>query len=350
MIKLLEDYKELIISEFDKFFEKSKVNFFDDWWFLDTFNRLYEFSISGKMLRGALIVFSEKMLKGSISNDSLKCAVAMELLQSALLIHDDIIDEDLQRRGKDTLFFQYKKFAEVKGISQSYKVGQSLGICAGNIAFSLAFSALSDIENKEILPKVISKFSHEMIIVNIGQMKDVFLSGFNNSFEEDEIFSIYRYKTSRYSFSLPFSVGAILGGASEDTIHKLEELGEYIGIIFQIQDDKIGLIYSSEKLGKPQGSDIKENKKTIFHSLIFKYANKEEQSKLLEIFGNRNISDEEINYVIKVCEKYDIFKEIDKKVMDYVNLAKEKISSLEVDKLYKDKLEEFVEYNLSRDR
>ncbi|MGC8766529.1 MAG: polyprenyl synthetase family protein [Brevinematia bacterium] len=333
-----------------EFFDRFKREGIDDYWFFDVLDRIYEFSLSGKMLRGGLVIFSDEMFSGRRSNDSKKCAVAIELLQSGLLIHDDIMDDDIQRRGQDTLFFQYKKVSEKKGIDKSYEIGKSLGICAGNIAFSLSFEVLSNIENKNLISKLIYKFSKEMSIVNVGQMKDVLVSGFKGTIEEEEIMSIYKYKTSRYSFSLPLSLGAIIGNASSENIRNLEELGEYFGIMFQIQDDKIGLISTSEKLGKPRGSDIKENKKTIFHALLFKHASQEESRKLLGIFGKQSIEADDIDYVIDLCKKYGIFDEVNRKVMKYVDLAKRKIILLDVDDFYKRKLEEFIDYNLVRDK
>ncbi len=351
MKEIILGYRNRIISEMESFFGRVRENFkMRDKWFFDVLDRLYEFSISGKMIRGALVMFSENMFSNKITNDSVKCAICIELLQSGLLIHDDIMDEDTQRRGKDSVFFQYKKLADSMGIENSYHIGESVGICAGNFAFSLAFLSLAEIEKKKVLDKLILKFGEEMAIVGVGQMKDVITSGQRELPTEDDIVSIYRYKTARYSFSLPFSLGAILSEVSEDDISLIEEIGECIGIIFQIQDDKIGIVGNENVIGKPVGSDIKENKKTLYYLYLMNSVNDEEKSKLLSIFGNRDIGVSEVDYVIHLLNKYDIFKKVETKVMEFVSKAKNKISRLSVDDKYKQFLLEFIQYNLNRDK
>lgn len=351
MKELVISYRDRIISEMEVFFDRVRQNFkMRDKWFFDVLDRLYDFSISGKMIRGALVMFSENMFSNTITKDSVKCAICIELLQSGLLIHDDIMDEDTQRRGKDSIFFQYKKLADSMNIENSYHIGESIGICAGNFAFSLAFLALGEIEKKKVLDKLILKFGEEMAIVGVGQMKDVITSGHRDLPTEDDIISIYRYKTARYSFSLPFSLGAIISEVSDDDISLIEEIGECIGIIFQIQDDKIGLLGDESVIGKPVGSDIKENKKTLYYLYLMNSVDDREKSKLLSIFGNHNIGQEEVNYVVSLIKKYNILEKVDKKVLELVSIAKEKINKLRVEDKYKKFLFDFVEYNLSREK
>lgn len=351
MRDLFVSYRNRIISEMEAFFVKVREIFkVRDKWFFDALDRLYEFAISGKMLRGALVMFSENMFSNMITRDSVRCAVSVELLQSGLLIHDDIMDEDTQRRGKDSVFFQYKKLADSMGMVNSYHIGESIGMCVGNFAFSLAFLALGEIEKKSVLDRLVLKFGEEMAIVGVGQMKDVIASGQKELLTEDEVVSIYRYKTARYSFSLPFSLGAILSEASEDDMSLVEEIGECIGIIFQIQDDKIGLLGDESVIGKPVGSDIKENKKTLYHLYLMNSVNEEEKSRLLGIFGNRGVSQEEINYVVSLIRKYNILEKVDKKVKEFAEIAKEKIRKLKVDDKYKEFLFDLVEYNLRREK
>lgn len=351
MIDVLKKYRERIISEINAFFKKLQENpIMKNFWYYDIINRMYDFVISGKMLRGALVMFSESMFSGSYSEDAIKCAITIELLQSGLLIHDDIMDEDIQRRGRDSIFFQYKKIADEKEINNSYHIGESMGICAGNFAFSLAFISLSNIKKKEVLDKIVKKFGEEMAIVGIGQMEDVITSGQKQIPSEEEIVSIYKYKTARYSFSLPFSIGAILSKTNEENISLIEEIGEYIGIIFQIQDDKLGLLGDSKTIGKPRGSDIKENKKTLFYLYLMHSATKEEKEKISKIFGNQNITDSEIDFIIHLLNKYNIFEIINKKLESYASIVREKIFVLPVDGSYKTLLLEFVEYNLEREK
>lgn len=351
MLDIFDEYRKVIISEIEIFFDTLRSRpIIKDFWFEDAIERLHKFVISGKMLRGAMVILSEKMFSNKYFQDALKCAITVELLQSGLLIHDDIMDEDTQRRGMDTIFYQYKKLSDERNIENSYHIGEAMGICAGNLAFSLAFLSLGRISRKHILDRLILKFGEEMAIVGIGQMKDVMASGLKDVPSEDEIISIYRYKTARYSFSLPFALGAIISEVDDETIHKIEEIGEYLGIIFQIQDDRIGLVGDSSLTGKPRGSDIKENKKTIFYNILINLVTDDEKQSLMGIFGNRYITDKEIDYVIGLCRKYNVFDIVEEKVKEYSIIVKNKVSELQISDEYKRYFYQFIDYNLSRDR
>ncbi|MEN2997466.1 MAG: polyprenyl synthetase family protein [Brevinematia bacterium] len=351
VLELLDAFRGEILLGLEKLFRDVEERLpVKDFWFCDSVRRLYDFVISGKMLRGALLLLSQKMFSGEYSEDGINCAIAMELLQSGLLIHDDIMDEDTQRRGKDTIFFQYKKVFDREGMSKSYHLGESVGICVGDISFFLAFMSLSRVREKLLLDKILLKFSEEMLMVGMGQIKDVVVSGQRGIPSEEEIVNIYRYKTARYSFSLPLGLGAILSKQDQSVISLLEEIGEYVGIIFQIQDDKIGLVGDSSVTGKPRGSDIKENKKTIYYHYLMSLATEGEKNLLERIFGNPYVTPEDVNFVISMCEKYEIFGVVDEKVRYFANIAKEKILSIPAEEEYKGCLLELLEYNLNRDR
>ena len=351
MLDILKEYKNALVFEIEDFFKRVRSTLdIKDFWFYDSLDRLYDFLFSGKMIRGCMVLFSESMFSGKYSKDSIKCGLSLELLQSGLLIHDDVMDRDTKRRGKDAIFFQYKKMFDEVNVNDSYHAGESMGICMGDFAFSLSFLLLSEIQNKEVLYKLVQKFGQESAIIGIGQMKDVFMSSRKDLPSEDDVISTYKYKTARYSFSLPFSLGAIIAGASENTVTLLEEIGEYIGIMFQIQDDKIGLMGDPTITGKPRGSDIKENKKTIYYVYLMNSVNEDEKSTLSSIFGNSNLRDEDIDFVVSLCEKYGVFQKVSQKLHSYSNVVKDKILSLDVSEVYKRYLFELVDYNLNRDK
>ncbi|MFN4245151.1 MAG: polyprenyl synthetase family protein [Brevinematia bacterium] len=351
MLDMFREYRDKLVLEIDIFFRSLRDSFIiNDSLFYDSLDRLYDFLCSGKMLRGSMVLFSESMFSGKYSDDAVKCAVSLEILQSGLLIHDDIMDRDTKRRGKDSLFFQYKKMMDKIGLSDSYHVGESMGICLGDFAFSLSFLILGEIQKKEVLDKIILKFGQESAIIGIGQMKDVFMSSKREVPSEDDIILTYKYKTARYSFSLPLSLGAIIAGIGEKDLLLLEEIGEYIGIMFQIQDDKLGLIGDPSVTGKPIGSDIKENKKTIYYLYLMNSVNDSEKAILNEFFGNENITYKEVEFVISLCNKYGVFEKVDKKLEHYSYIAKDKISYLPVSDTYKRYLFDIIEYNLRRNK
>ena len=108
--------------------------------------RLGRFAMRGKMLRGAMVCLASRLLDGGIrppEEAALAVGAAMELFQSGLLVHDDIMDRDATRRGQPTIHRQYAGEAERRGVRDPEHLGQSLGICAGDAAFFLGFEVLA---------------------------------------------------------------------------------------------------------------------------------------------------------------------------------------------------------------
>jgi len=353
MFDLLVFYKSVIMDGMTKFFDKFKEEgskMVNSRWYFDAIDRISLFSTSGKMIRGGLILFTEEMFRCNYSKDGVYLAIATELLQSALLIHDDIMDKDTVRRGSKTIFFQYKEIGDKEGIEDSYHFGESMGVCVGDIALDMCFSAVGYVSNVKVVSRIIKKFGLELSIVGGGQMEDMYLSSSDYIPTEEEVISMYKMKTSRYSFSLPFGLGAILSEVDDKVIELLESLGEDLGIIFQIHDDEIGLFSNQETIGKPIGSDIKENKKTLFFVYLMRLATENEKTKLSKIFGNENITKEEVKVVLELIEKYKIREIVLKRKEEFANKAKEKISLLPVEDKYKKQLFELIDYNLSRNK
>lgn len=315
----------------------------------DVLSRLQDFAHEGKMVRGGLILLSEEMFKGEFSEDGLKAACAMELMHTSLLIHDDIMDNDFTRRGKRTIFAQYTDLGEKHNVKNSLAFGQSMGICVGDIGFFLGFSLLSQLgcdPNKKT--NIISLFSNEMTAVGLMQMQDVYYGSTDKTVKEEEVLAMYTYKTARYTFTLPLQTGAHLAGQSQQVMHSLDTLGEALGIIFQIKDDELGIYGHEETLGKPIGSDIREEKKTLFYTTLFSKATDEQQLKLRDIFGNPKLTPEMIEYVRLIIETSGTRTVIDHRVSQLSTVAKQLISDLSTTAEYKTILQGLLNYNLSR--
>ncbi|URA09990.1 polyprenyl synthetase family protein [Thermospira aquatica] len=351
-MKFLEIYRKDIQEALSQFFDEQVPHLFPiNRWGKDVVERLKEFSLSGKLIRGALILFAEEMFAGKYTANAIKAAVSMELFQSGLLIHDDIMDQDTKRRGKTTIFYQYAELA--KNISENeqtaYHFGESMGICVGDIAFFLGFENLSSLEvSPSTHNKIYNTFAREMSFVGLGQMQDIFFSLTDEGLSENTILSIYLYKTSRYTFSLPLMIGALLGGAKKHAIACLETIGENIGIIFQIKDDELGIFGDEKIVGKPIGSDIQENKKTLYFWYLQRYSNDEEKQKLSNIFGKSTITAKDVAFVHDLIKKYDIQNTIYQKQTGLAQLVKDEILSLPVAENYHKALLELLDYNLSR--
>ena len=261
----------------------------------------------GKLIRGFLIAFGYKMLKDDIKY-SYNLSLAYEIFQTSILIHDDIIDNDNLRRGKDTI--HYANFKKYKSLNEAdaKKTSESIGICIGDYGFFKVNEIL--INNYKDSPNFIKLFNYynDIVLKTVeGELIDVVLS-FEGKYKEiknleENIILIYKLKTAFYTIIGPLSMGLILGGIDDDKLEDIKKFGEKIGIAFQIQDDILG-IYSN--MGKVIGSDIKEFKQTILYSYTMK--NEKYKKELLKYYGKENITEVEINEtrrIFKECGAYE---------------------------------------------
>ena len=258
---------------------------------------------NGKLVRGVLTNLGYYLLKDNrdYSND---LALAYEVFQTAILVHDDIIDQDDKRRGVNTIHYEnfnkYKTYNEV----DAKHLGNSIAICIGNYGLYETIKIIStSYKDDPNLSKVLNNFIDTALNTIKGEIIDVVLpvesknEKVNNDLLEESIMNIYRLKTAYYTIIGPLSVGLLLAGADNKKIEDITNFGEKVGIAFQIQDDILG-IYSDE-MGKVVGSDIKEFKQTILYSHISKTKYIDELNK----YYGKDISEESISKV------RDLFKE-----------------------------------------
>lgn len=299
-------------------------------WGSEVPSRLLDFTAPGKMLRGGLVLLSHDLYYGKSKSAAMQAAAAMELFQSGFLIHDDIMDRDLLRRGKESLFYQYKIVGEKEGFKDPYHFGESMGICAGDITFFLSFEILSGLDcPADIRNDIIKLFSGEFTSVGLAQMQDVYFGSLGESPGEDAVLRLYRYKTGRYTFSLPLVTGAILAGAGIEAREKLTLLGEDLGLIFQIKDDEIGLFGEPDRTGKPVGSDLKESKKTLYHYYLLNKSVGADRQRLMEIFGSGRVSEDDIDFTRSLVSRLGINEIVGKKVRELRNSAAGLIGGIE---------------------
>lgn len=319
-------------------------------WGADVTQRLSEFASRGKMIRGGLVAVGARLFGHEPDEDVVRSGAVSELIQSFLLIHDDIMDRDISRRGKDAVFYQYADLARREGIEDWYHLGEALGTCAGDVAMLFAFDLLEGLGcDEETRRRVRTLFSREITYVGLAQMSDLYFSDTAREVSEGEIFDLYRYKTGRYTFSLPLSVGAVLARQPRPVVSRLSELGEKLGVIFQIKDDELGLFGEEEQIGKPVGSDIAENKKTLFRKYLFERSEPTERERLFELFGAHDVSSEGVAWVRELMNRYAVREDLDEVVHSWAESSRKDIEALAAETdADVTMLHELLAYNLSR--
>ncbi|MGQ5427363.1 polyprenyl synthetase family protein [Thermophilibacter sp. ZX-H3] len=204
----------------------------------------------GKRVRPVLALLGAEAVGGR-AEDALSCAVAVELFQSAALIHDDIADEGELRRGEPCLHR-----AE----------GTGLAINAGDLALTQVFEvvlrdeALPADRRLRALSELVRMERHtlEGQALDLGWVRDARW----DVTSEDYLYMVTS-KTSWYSAAVPLYVGALVGGGSEEAARGLLEMGLTAGVAFQLADDLLNLVGDAEAQGKDFRSDITEGKRTL---------------------------------------------------------------------------------------
>jgi geranylgeranyl diphosphate synthase, type I len=301
--------------------------------------RLESYAHSGKMIRGILVRLGYELCSAEAPDAAMdrvldRAGAAMEFLQAGLLIHDDIMDRDTMRRGGTTVHTQYEQDAEAAQAADPAHHGVSLGVCAGDVAFFLGFHALAALPVPEALQerarRVAAFSAQELCWVGVAQMQDVRngAGGIGSDPDPAQILRVYRYKTGRYTFSLPLAVGAILADGGPAHIEALDQAGENLGVVFQLKDDELGIYGDSALSGKRADSDIREDKKTLLRHFLFQAADADLLVKLETIFGSRDPGEDGLRFVRAAMEQTGARAKVREYMQCFAMEASARIASL----------------------
>ena len=342
--------RERLLADLDEFLSRKRERLAAlRPWGSDVLSRLAEFSRKGKLLRGGLVCLGYEMTGRRLSRAAVRAGTALELMQSALLIHDDIMDLDAFRRGAPALHRQYAEMGERESVVDPDHFGISMGICAGEIAIFLAFEALAGLPGPGRLPTEAQKlFASEFGLVGLGQMRDIQTGSSARLIKTREALDLYRFKTARYSFALPLALGWLLGGGPRSVRPKLERLGEALGLIFQLKDDELDLFGDEAVLGKPVGSDIRQGKKTLLYLRLVEKAGRAERRLLAGLFGRPGLSAEDLEVVRQLSRRHGVVDDLGVTMRRYGRRAGSVIRALPVPARFREVLETFLAFSLER--
>ena len=292
----------------------------------------------GKRLRGMLVRLGYELMGTPYSPEILKSAAAFELFQTAILIHDDFIDLSSTRRGRPTL---HKALG-----GNHYAISQA--ICLGDIGFFLAEKLITGSNFPEDRKnRALASFIQTMLDTALGESLDIELAHSHDISEED-ILTIFRLKTARYTIVGPLHLGAILGGADEKLLKELVVLGEALGIAFQVQDDILGVFGDEKTLGKSVTSDIEEGKQTLLISYALEHAAAKQREVLKKYYGKGKIGDSELGQIREIFRQTGALQYSQKKADQLVDEAKKIIDKIEVPAGKKQLLSEMADYIIKR--
>lgn len=345
----LTDHRKTITLFLNQFFHKKRRNLQDVWWSKPVLEQLQKFATSGKLLRGGLTLFSYEMFGGTSFKEALKMAAALEISQSAILIHDDIVDRDDLRRSEKSIHKEYQEKGTQLKFENPSHYGNSMGIFVGDIGFFLGMELINELLcTNTYKQQLIKTYSQEMQYVGFAQMQDTHYGKMRIEPTEEEIIKLYKRKTGRYTFGLPLLLGAQL--TYKKTTAKLMQLGELLGVMYQLTDDTLSLFGEVNQTGKPIGTDIIRNNKTLHRLYLLHSATLDEVKKAKTIFGNVKANTADIAYIKQLMEQYKISGRISIKIKETQIEAITLINSLNVPNKYKKILKELVVYCNNRTR
>ncbi len=265
----------------------------------------YHLDTGGKRLRALLTLGSAKLCGYSKGTRDINLAACVELIHSATLMHDDVIDEGSVRRGKKTLNKIWNNHSSV---------------LLGDYLLSRCFEMMVEDGNLEVL-KLLSSTSSKIAQGEILQLQH---QGEVDMLEETYL-KIISSKTAEL-FAAATKVGAILSNVKNKEKEALEFYGRNLGLTFQIADDTLDYNSELKLFGKRIGQDFYEGKITLPIILLFQKANDEEKEKLKEIFLKDKRIEDDFNYTLSLIKNYEIIKACYQKAEHYINLASNSLS------------------------
>lgn len=235
----------------------------------------------GKRLRPYVAYLTYCISGRAWKDEILPYLVSIEVIHLFLLIHDDVMDKSLTRRGKATSQVYIKDQMNKAGRhGDIYHVSNMQAILIGDLLMWSSFEPIHKANTSPAIKTTVLKKFHQLIDeVGLGQMLDIDMTTRINVTNKD-IYEKIKNKTALYTFAHPMQIGAILGGEKDTIIKEIGEIGEAIGIAFQIQDDLLDVIGDPKKTQKPILNDIKEGQHTHISQYIFKNGTAEEQALL----------------------------------------------------------------------
>lgn len=297
----------------------------------------YILSLGGKRIRPRMCLAAFSLFSNKVEKEILYPAIAMDIFHTFTLIHDDIMDKADLRRGQQTI---HKKWNE------------NIAILSGDVMSIQAYEYLS-FAPEETLPAVMKIFTQTATQVCEGQQFDM---NFENApfITMEDYIKMIGLKTA-VLIAGSAKIGAIIGGADNESAQALYDFGYNLGLAFQITDDFLDVYGDPSILGKNIGGDIKNNKKSWLLVKTMKEAIGEDKEELLSILdlpaeGDDNLGQEKISRMKALYDKLDIASAAEKEINSYYELAISSLHTLNIGQEEMEVMEEFAQMIVKRNK
>ena len=309
-------YKKLISKELEDLEHKLNESINSD---IDLATEVSNYLVSsgGKRIRPAICILVANAF-GYKGEDLMRLASSIELLHTATLIHDDVVDQSLVRRGKQSI---------------QAKWDNAHGVLVGDFVYSKAFQLMASFDNPEIIRALADSTNR----ISEGEVLQLSLKS-NDVLQEKDYFEIIDRKTAEL-FKVSAITAGILCSCSEQEIQSLGRFSSNLGTAFQIQDDILDYYGDENLTGKKLGKDFEEGKYTLPVIVALKNANQENRSKLISLFKTRKPG--EFQEVLKILNETNTYEEMQKVFFFYSTICEEELKIIPSNE-YREALEDIV--------
>lgn len=292
----------------------------------------YSLSLGGKRLRPLMCVAACALFKDDYS-PAKNAALALEMFHNFTLLHDDVMDNSMLRRGQPTVHAKWNA---------------NTAILSGDQMLIEAYKLISDVDSPAA-SLILETFSQTATEVCEGQQYDMDFESQDNV-SVDQYLEMIRLKTA-VLLAASIKIGALIGGANINEINALYDFGINIGLAFQLQDDYLD-VYGDEKVfGKPIGGDIIENKKTFLLITALQDAPSALKKELVQWLERTNADrSEKIAAVTNLYNKIGVKEKTGRKIDELLNKAMRMLSAMEISAEGKRFMADFVNMLVKRDR
>jgi octaprenyl-diphosphate synthase len=287
----------------------------------------YLLNISGKHMRPALAMLCYRLF-GSDSDQPIRAALAIELLHTATLVHDDVIDSSMFRRNQ---------------LSMNAKWGNDVSIICGDYLYAKAFLILSSLKDSHIF----TLFSDCAKKICQGEMKQLETRR-GVAMSESSYLDMIENKTSTL-FETACEVGGYLSGQNKETLSALKEYGRNLGMVFQITDDCLDIMGTEENIGKNTGLDLQQNDATLPMIYLYEALDEKKRQEIKERLSQLHPENRsQISSQIKaLASSLGIFEKCQLKTKGYAEAALQAMKQLP-DSPYRRSLLDLIDFTLQR--
>ena len=280
---------------------------------------------SGKRMRPMLILLCAKAV-GEVSDVTLHAAVGLELLHTASLVHDDVVDESAERRGQASVNNLY---------------GNKVAVLVGDYILSTALLHIS-YTHKEVIVRYLAELGRTLSNGEILQLSNIH----SKDFSEETYYQVIKQKTAAL-FEACAAIGTSSAGADDETVENAKSFGRNLGIIFQIRDD-IFDYYDQSKIGKPTGNDMAEGKLTLPVIYALNTTNDAEMIALAHKVKDGTVTKDEISRLVAFTKANGGIDYAEKRMWDFHAQSMALLDMDVEDGPVKDSLKAYLDYVIER--